>query len=37
MSIEVAIIADDLTGALDTSVPFVLAGKRVAAATRRSG
>jgi uncharacterized protein YgbK (DUF1537 family) len=37
MSIDVAIIADDLTGALDTSVPFVLAGKRVAAATRRSG
>lgn len=32
MSIEIAIVADDLTGALDTSTPFVLAGRRVAAA-----
>jgi uncharacterized protein YgbK (DUF1537 family) len=34
MSIEIAIIADDLTGALDTSTPLVAAGYRVAAATR---
>ena len=32
MSIDIAIIADDLTGALDTSTPFVLAGRHVAAA-----
>lgn len=32
MSIDIAIVADDLTGALDTSTPFVLAGRRVAAA-----
>ncbi len=34
MTIEIAIVADDLTGALDTSAPFVAAGYRVAAAMR---
>lgn len=34
MSIDIAIVADDLTGALDTSTPFVLTGRRVAAAIR---
>lgn len=37
MSIEIAIIADDLTGALDSSTPLVAAGYRVAAATRPAG
>lgn len=37
MTVEVAIIADDLTGALDTSAPFVAAGYRVVAATRPGG
>jgi len=37
MTIEIAIIADDLTGALDTSTPLVAAGYRVAAATRPGG
>lgn len=34
MSIRVAIIADDLTGALDTATPFALSGLRVATALR---
>lgn len=34
MHIEAIIVADDLTGALDTSTPFALAGRRVACATR---
>lgn len=34
MSLRVAIIADDLTGALDSSIPFALAGLRVAVAVR---
>ena len=34
MSIEIAIVADDLTGALDSSTSFALAGWRVAVATR---
>ena len=37
MTLEIAIIADDLTGALDTSAPFVAAGYTVAAATRPAG
>lgn len=37
MSIDIAIIADDLTGALDTSTPFALAGRRVACAARPEG
>jgi len=37
MTIEIAIIADDLTGALDTATPLVAAGYRVAAATRPGG
>jgi len=34
MTIRVAIIADDLTGALDTATPFALSGLRVATALR---
>jgi uncharacterized protein YgbK (DUF1537 family) len=34
MHIEAIIVADDLTGALDTSTPFALAGRTVACATR---
>lgn len=34
MPIEAIIVADDLTGALDTSTPFALAGCSVACATR---
>ncbi len=34
MTIEAIIVADDLTGALDTSTPFALAGRTVACATR---
>lgn len=37
MSLRVAIIADDFTGALDSSTPFALAGLTVAAATRPEG
>jgi D-threonate/D-erythronate kinase len=37
MTIKVAVIADDLTGALDSSTPFALAGLRVAVATRPAG
>lgn len=37
MTLQVAIIADDLTGALDTSAPFVAAGYKVAVATRTAG
>lgn len=37
MSLKVAVIADDFTGALDSSTPFVLAGLTVAAATRPEG
>lgn len=33
MSLKLAVIADDFTGALDSSTPFVLAGLTVAAAT----
>lgn len=34
MKLDFAIVADDLTGALDTSIPFALCGRRVAAAVR---
>lgn len=34
MSLDVAIVADDLTGALDTATPFALAGRRVVVALR---
>lgn len=37
MSIKIAVIADDFTGALDSSAPFALAGLTVAAATRPAG
>lgn len=37
MSVDIAIVADDLTGALDTSTPFALAGRRVACAARPEG
>lgn len=37
MRIKVAIVADDLTGALDTAAPFALRGLRVAAAVRPEG
>lgn len=36
MSVKVAIMADDLTGALDTAAPFAMAGLRVAVAVRPS-
>lgn len=36
MSLKAAIIADDLTGALDSATPFAMAGLRVAAAVRPS-
>lgn len=34
MTLRVAVIADDLTGALDSSTPFTLAGLKVVVATR---
>lgn len=34
---QIAIVADDLTGALDTATPFVLRGLRVATAVRPEG
>jgi len=37
MTIRVAVIADDLTGALDSSTPFALAGLSVVVATRPAG
>ena len=37
MTIKVAVIADDLTGALDSSTSFALAGLRVVVATRPTG
>lgn len=37
MTIKVGVIADDLTGALDSSTPFALAGLRVVVATRPAG
>lgn len=37
MTIKAAIIADDFTGALDSSTPFAFAGLSVAAATRPQG
>lgn len=37
MTLRLAIIADDLTGALDTSAPFVAAGLRVAVAISPGG
>ncbi len=37
MSLKVAVIADDLTGALDSSTPFTLAGLNVVVATRPDG
>lgn len=37
MTLKVAVIADDLTGALDSSTPFTLAGLSVVVATRPDG
>lgn len=37
MTLEIAIIADDLTGALDTSAPFAMAGRSVVVAPRPAG
>lgn len=37
MTMKVAVIADDLTGALDSSTPLALAGLRVVVATRPAG